>query len=299
MMIVNHHLLASDLAVRESGFGEVIPRYEALIVDEAHGLEDALTNHFGFHLSLFRILRLTRDVRAELAQANVAEKRFQRVLREIDDGGRRLFSESEGLFDTVMGQRSKLKAIPRHLAEIRDHLGTNLDVLDSMLTNVAEASEDLRSLASRASGISAELGTILSAEPGEAYACWLERRERSLMLHASPVEVAGMLRSRLYRESAHNGVHVGNAFIGREFRLFQSRASVSTRIYFPLKQSWIPLSTMLARPSCTFPETSRSPTLRGLPKRWLQSWRSFLPIREDGPLSYSRRTRTCRPFMKE
>jgi len=33
LMIVNHHLLASDLTIRESGFGEVIPRYEALIVD--------------------------------------------------------------------------------------------------------------------------------------------------------------------------------------------------------------------------------------------------------------------------
>lgn len=63
LMVVNHHLLTSDLAVKESGFGEVIPRYEALIVDEAHGLEDAATQHFGFHISLFRITRLIRDIR--------------------------------------------------------------------------------------------------------------------------------------------------------------------------------------------------------------------------------------------
>ena len=36
LLIVNHHLLFSDLAVRRTGFGEVLPRYESVIFDEAH-----------------------------------------------------------------------------------------------------------------------------------------------------------------------------------------------------------------------------------------------------------------------
>ena len=77
-MVVNHHLLASDLAVRESGFGEVIPRYEALIIDEAHGFEDAVTQHFGFHVSQARIMRMVRDARIELAEAKVDADRFRK-----------------------------------------------------------------------------------------------------------------------------------------------------------------------------------------------------------------------------
>jgi ATP-dependent DNA helicase DinG len=133
-----------------------------------------------------------------------------------------LFAESEGLFETVIAPRTKLKTIPPHLAEIRDHLGTNLDVLDSMLTNVPQASEDLRSLATRASGISTELETILSVEPGDAYACWVERRERSLMLHASPVEVGEMLRSRLYEKVPATVFTSATLSSGGNFDYFES-----------------------------------------------------------------------------
>ncbi len=61
IMVINHYLLASDLVVKESGYGEVVPRYDALIIDEAHGLEDALTQHFGFHVNQTRLTRLVRD----------------------------------------------------------------------------------------------------------------------------------------------------------------------------------------------------------------------------------------------
>ncbi len=92
IMVINHYLLASDLVVKESGYGEVIPRYDALIVDEAHGLEDALTQHFGFHVNQTRLSRLIRDVRSELGQASVKDQKFQVVLKDLDDHGRRLFA---------------------------------------------------------------------------------------------------------------------------------------------------------------------------------------------------------------
>ena len=38
ILIVNHHLFFADLALKETSFGEVIPRYDAVIFDEAHHL---------------------------------------------------------------------------------------------------------------------------------------------------------------------------------------------------------------------------------------------------------------------
>lgn len=43
IIVVNHHLFFSDLAVRSGGYGEVLPRYEGVIFDEAHHLENVAT----------------------------------------------------------------------------------------------------------------------------------------------------------------------------------------------------------------------------------------------------------------
>jgi len=66
--VVNHALFFADLAVRTGrGAGEgVLPRYEAVVFDEAHGLEDAATEFFGTTVSSHRFEELTRDALAAL-----------------------------------------------------------------------------------------------------------------------------------------------------------------------------------------------------------------------------------------
>ncbi len=61
VVIVNHHLLCADAAVRQNAFGEVIPACTRAILDEAHQLEDIATQYFGFNLSTYRVEELARD----------------------------------------------------------------------------------------------------------------------------------------------------------------------------------------------------------------------------------------------
>src|SRR6266404_1217534 len=62
VVIVNHHLLFADAAVRQSAFGEVIPACANAIVDEAHQLEDVATQYFGFSASNYRVEELAHDL---------------------------------------------------------------------------------------------------------------------------------------------------------------------------------------------------------------------------------------------
>ncbi len=62
VLVVNHHLLMADLALR-SVLGDdlasgVLPGAARLVVDEAHHLEDVTTDHFGVRVTLRRIERL-------------------------------------------------------------------------------------------------------------------------------------------------------------------------------------------------------------------------------------------------
>src|SRR4029077_3327340 len=61
LVVVNHHLLCADAAVRQSAYGEVIPECQYAIVDEAHQLEDVATQYFGIAVSNYRFDDLTRD----------------------------------------------------------------------------------------------------------------------------------------------------------------------------------------------------------------------------------------------
>jgi ATP-dependent DNA helicase DinG len=79
ILVVNHHLLFSDLAVRQAadnyGAPAVLPAYKRVILDEAHNLEDAATAHLGANVSrraVARILgRLERRGKGILAAVEV------------------------------------------------------------------------------------------------------------------------------------------------------------------------------------------------------------------------------------
>ncbi|HKV75764.1 MAG TPA: helicase C-terminal domain-containing protein [Gemmatimonadales bacterium] len=62
VVVVNHHLLASDLAVRQAQENwedaAVLPPYRRLILDEAHHLEDVAANHLGVQVTSRGIRRL-------------------------------------------------------------------------------------------------------------------------------------------------------------------------------------------------------------------------------------------------
>src|SRR5262249_52424893 len=74
VVIVNHHLLCADAAVRHNAYGEVIPACVQVVVDEAHQLEDVATQYFGYSLSTYRVEELAHDVE-HLAAAGLIEDR--------------------------------------------------------------------------------------------------------------------------------------------------------------------------------------------------------------------------------
>jgi ATP-dependent DNA helicase DinG len=70
IVIVNHHLLLADLALKEDGFGDLLGAADAIILDEAHQIPDLAAQFFGAHVSSRRIESLLDDVQAELARSS-------------------------------------------------------------------------------------------------------------------------------------------------------------------------------------------------------------------------------------
>ena len=84
LLIVNHHLLFADLGL-PAGFG-LLPKYEAVILDEAHHLEDVATGYLGeqaSRLGLSRVLgRLAHRKRTNSGVLARIYQRLQKILQK-------------------------------------------------------------------------------------------------------------------------------------------------------------------------------------------------------------------------
>ncbi|RME33113.1 MAG: ATP-dependent DNA helicase, partial [Gammaproteobacteria bacterium] len=193
LLVVNHHLFLADMALRETGFGEVLPGAEAVIFDEAHLLPEIAPRFFGQALGSRQLEELARDVRL----ARIAEAPELLLLDALGDG----------LVGALRAFRLSLGAEPRRgtwadeagrgeTASALRALGEALGALDQALKAHAERGENLEACARRA----ALQGQLLQgfASPGEAretedgageWVEWFETTRRGFHLYRTPVEV--------------------------------------------------------------------------------------------------------------
>jgi ATP-dependent DNA helicase DinG len=193
IVVVNHHLLCADLAVKESSYGAVIPEYDTLIVDEAHLLEDVATQYFGQALSIHRFEDLCRDVERELSAARLDARE---VRAEVEAVRRR----ADGFFRLLAlekGQRLTPGWMSARLAEEAGALLTRLGGLKTAILAMAERPEALNALVPRAQEI-ADRARFLVAAEDDTHVYFVESRGRTVVLRATPIDVSGLLRELLF-----------------------------------------------------------------------------------------------------
>jgi ATP-dependent DNA helicase DinG len=129
VVIVNHHLLCADAAVRQSAYGEVIPECSYAVVDEAHQLEDVATQYFGVSVSNYRFEDLVRDGERLIAVGTAGDNanELSSVLERLRERARRFFitlgnnipahlqptKGSGAFFDEPAGKRHPTPLSPR------------------------------------------------------------------------------------------------------------------------------------------------------------------------------------------
>ncbi|MCC7034398.1 MAG: ATP-dependent DNA helicase [Acidobacteria bacterium] len=208
LVIVNHHLLCADAAVRQSSYGEVIPACPYAVVDEAHQLEDVATQYFGIAVSNYRLDELGRDAERMLNAGVVADDdgSLRRQVRRADDHARAFFGGLT-LARTARGPASeRLRIGPDWLGDIVADGVALVSALDglkgamSLAAGSAEgsgAAEDALALARRAAEVRDQLRFLMAAsDPHHVY--FVETRGRGVFLRAAPIDVADILQEMLF-----------------------------------------------------------------------------------------------------
>jgi ATP-dependent DNA helicase DinG len=187
VVVVNHHLLLADLALKDEGFGDLLPGAQAVILDEAHQVPEIAAQFFGQTWSVRQVQLLLRDASAEMNGAGVrapeaasAVSAVESLLEELRTslrGGAGRYewaSLTDAFFDALPALRAALEAVATELEGLGAGPGT---------ANCA------RRAAALASGLEA-----LIEMPEEDGIRWVDANQNGMSLQFTPFEVAERLR---------------------------------------------------------------------------------------------------------
>jgi len=186
IVVVNHHLFFADMALKDTGFGELIPEADVVIFDEAHQIPDIASEYFGEALSSRQIHDMARDIEvlhrtvlkdaqqltkaAEKCRLLAADLRILFPVTPERGNWRRMLSRAD-----IQVQLSKVDDALNTLYEvIKLHLGREKD-LDTLFERVTESRRKL---------------AVLNDPNQVGVSLWYETTPKHIVLHLTPLSIA-------------------------------------------------------------------------------------------------------------
>ncbi len=226
LVIVNHHLLLADLALKEDGFGDLLGSADAVILDEAHQIPDLATQFFGAHVSSRQLETLLRDVRAEL---NLAPARAAAAAATATSAAPALQALEQALRELraaapATAGRTAWSAASTRLRELAQGLLTALEELSAALalgeTAVGAAH------AERAAELGASLARIVAFDEQDG-ARTLEVGARGIALSLMPFDISERFRALVHARGCAWIFTSATLSVGEEFGHFTGRLGLA------------------------------------------------------------------------
>jgi len=227
LVVVNHHLLFADQALKREGFGEILPGAQTFVLDEAHQVPELAAQFFGTAFSARQMSDLARDALEET--------------RGVDGALAELQAPAQGLEQCIRELRAAMDALPprgtlvqlNEIEACRDGLAATqaaLSALHSVLEAMRERSVGLKACADRGELLLENAAQVLDVS-AEGAVHWYEVTARGFSLHRTPLDVAGALagframsKATWIHTSATLAVNGGNfSHIGRQLGLKNPR----------------------------------------------------------------------------
>ena len=193
VVVVNHHLFLADLAIKETGFGELIPEADVFIFDEAHQLPDIASQYFGQSVSSRQIQELAKDI-------EIGYRTEAKDMRQLQKVGDKLVQSAMDL-RIVLGEpgyrgnwREAMQSpsISREIERVLDSLNFAIDVLKLALGR----SQMLDTAFERANLIKGRIERVCDVSI-TGYSYWYDTTPRHFSLHITPLTVADKFHEQM------------------------------------------------------------------------------------------------------
>ena len=214
LVVVNHHLLLADLALKQEGFGEILPGAQAFVVDEAHQLPELAAQFFGEGLGARPLVELARDAIGACKDVPGALASLQEPARALEHAARALRAAMDNLPLRGTAWRALDEA---GIVSAFDQLAHALQAMEGGLAPLREAAPDFDACHLRARDQLGRLrrwlgqasdapdhaagGDADDASPADTNVHWYELTPRGFRLQRTPLDVSDPLRQ--HREASH------------------------------------------------------------------------------------------------
>ena len=261
LVVINHHLFFADMAVKETGFGELIPHAEVIIFDEAHQLPDIASQYFGQSLTSRQLFDLCKDInivyRTELKDMLQLGSTSDTLLKVVQNFRLLLGEENNtrGNWREFYKQSAVKKAF--------DLLQEKINFLSEVIKLTLGRSQTLDSIFERVESIKSQLKRLTETNiVGFCY--WYEGNGRQFSLHITPLTVADKFGEQLKIKEAAWIFTSATLEVGGTFNHFCQRLGIEHAtqkiLYSPFNY---PEQSLLCVPRY-LPTTNKTHTLTSL-----------------------------------
>jgi ATP-dependent DNA helicase DinG len=260
ILVVNHHLLFADLALRVRGMGfdttAVLPPFHRIIFDEAHNIENSATSFFSESLSRLMVhrflgrlvsakggrksglylkvaaraaeadpVRVPALVAASRAAAESLEAATLPLVRET--GNFHLTEETRPAAAEVL---FRMESLQRSLLELTESLA---DFLRAMSEEDKESPEayELRMLIKRLEGMAGVCEQFRNFDEAPERVFWIERKYAGtgtvfVNYVSTPLNIGGLMREAVYEPFATVVFTSATLAVNEAFRFWKSRLGI-------------------------------------------------------------------------
>lgn len=196
LVVVNHHLFFADMALKDTGFGELLPNMDVVIFDEAHQIPDIASEYFGETLSSRTLLELCKELelicKTELRdhpQLSKTADKLATLVRDwrllwSDEPERGNWRDSSKRPDVQLTLTRVSEAMGMLYQVLKGSLGRN-EVVDHCFERLALAKAQLEKLQD-------------VSKTGVSF--WYETTRQHISLHLTPLSIADKFRELVFAE---------------------------------------------------------------------------------------------------
>ncbi|CAM2837665.1 putative ATP-dependent helicase [Glaesserella parasuis] len=260
VVVVNHHLFCADMAVKETGFGELIPDAELIIFDEAHQLPDIASQYFGQSLTSRQLFDICKDSNIvyrtelkDLAQLGKASDHLQKVVQDfrllLGDGNKR------GNLREILQDPKVIEGFAK--------LNENIDFLSEVVKKSLGRSETLDKIFERLAEVKAQLKRLGNTSV-VGYCYWYEINGRSFGLHITPLTVADKFGEQMRANQVGWIFTSATLEVGGKFDHFCQRLGIENAEQMVLQSPFDYAHQSLLCVPRYLPDTNKSHTLTEL-----------------------------------
>lgn len=198
LVVINHHLFFADARLKQDGFGELLPNFDAVIFDEAHKVFEVASHFHSTQFSTRKLSYLLDDIIRNWPIIDLVNQPFKEYSYDLDKLIDRLLILLRNEQDRISWQRlQRIEDFHQICAEIVDFI---IELLEYLPDEAIAENQGLQRCKSRLQELQTLLHEFLTTDV--AAIRWVEVFKHTVVMHCTPFSIADKFSEQMAAQNS-------------------------------------------------------------------------------------------------